>query len=178
MHSLTPHTVHSYAYLASLSYQVAVGMWTPAAEAAAHPNVPVASGLVFRKAPKVPRPTRNAFNPVVFLHKLQPPAPHPRSESCNFWLVPIPAGGLLHSCLDLGVQSFSILEDPAGLLASGVHQFLGDCHTLLSSLPFHSLACFYAVNLSLPTYMCNRRKDCYGILCSQATVALPLCTKC
>lgn len=41
------------------------------AEVAAHPDVPVASGLVFRKASRVPHPARHTYSPVVFLCKQQ-----------------------------------------------------------------------------------------------------------
>lgn len=173
MRSLTPHAVHSHAYLGSLIYPVAAGMWTPAAEAAAHPDVPVASVLVIRKAPGAPRPIRHAgYNPVVFAnssHHLPTQGPNVGVHMC-WWSSTLLSGPQCpkfpHSC-----------GSSRTLLASGVHQFLGDCHTVLSSIPFHNLAWFYPVITSLPTYMGNHRRDCYSCLWSQATVELPLSSK-
>jgi len=89
VHSLTPRAVHSHAYLGSLNYPIVVGTWTPAAEETAHPNVPVASGLVFRKAPRIPHPTRHGCSS----HSLQTAATTPPHKVGNVQLL---AGA--HTC--------------------------------------------------------------------------------
>lgn len=142
MHSLAPHAVHSHAYLGSPNHLVCSWDVNPAAEAVALPHAQEASGLVSRKAPRLPHPTRHAYNPVVFLCKQQPPPPHTRSKLCSSLLVPTHAGGLLHFYLTLGVPSSSLL----GRLS----------HTP-QLLAFHSLACFYPV-IFIPTYMGNHRR--------------------